>query len=67
MSKKDQSQLPLDLPVPPARHGKVAENISTVEKTKQASVYSFVDRKVEKDKSELAAHFSAIVRLVRHF
>ena len=71
MRKKDDSQFPLNLPDPvPVRTDSeigTSQKASSGQAPTRSHVYSFTDKKVEKERSEAARHFRAILRLVRHF
>lgn len=74
MRKKRESQLPLDLAVRSTNIRKaVGDPPSTgtrsppTERVSPVRVYSFSDRKAEREKSESAKHFRAILQLVDHF
>jgi hypothetical protein len=75
MGKKGDSQLPLDLPAPQAKiRNPSAEQISTRSAQAHSThisskdrVYSFSEKKVEREKNESAKHFHAILQLVRQF
>ncbi len=68
MRKRGSSQLSLDLPVPPTSHVRAVEKMPVEEGARSpAPVYSLVERKAAKEKSEIARHFSDILQLVHHF
>lgn len=67
MRKKGDSQLSLNLPVPPTSNSEAKADPPQVDTRPHALVYSLSDMREDKEKRETTKHFHDLLELVRHF